>query len=76
MLDITDNERKILKALAWLAEQYLGDERGELDDLCMGAGQMAKAVLEEYGLITPHGGRYGRWTEAGRELMNSPEPYP
>jgi hypothetical protein len=68
---LDDHERKLLIALARMVDQYLTD--GELlDNRAMRAGETALAVLAEHGLVTIVGGyRFGRWTNAGRELLNS-----
>lgn len=67
----TREERRILEALAWMCEQYLKDGPNTLDDMAMSAGQEALAVLAEYGYVdTDGGGRGGRWTEAGRALLD------
>jgi hypothetical protein len=65
-------EDRLLKALAWMAAQYLQTQDGSLDNLCMGAGEDAMALLEKYGLIVvTGGGRCGEWTEAGRALLDA-----
>jgi hypothetical protein len=66
-----DREERLLKALAWMAVQYL--EAGEqLDNQCMSAGEGAMQLLEEYGLvIVANGGRYGAWTDAGRQFLKA-----
>ena len=69
---INDREERLLKALAWMAVQYLEAQNGSLDNLCMGAGEDAMALLEAYGLIVvTHGGRCGEWTDAGRALLKA-----
>lgn len=69
---MTEAERKLLLALAWMSAQYLESKDGDLDSLCMSAGEEALRVLAEHGLVEiTHGGRCGRWTEAGTHLLNS-----
>ena len=66
---MTDGERRILRALVGMCEQYIS-HNGELDHMAMTAGENAVAVLTDYGLVTsiPRG---GKWTEAGEALLNS-----
>lgn len=62
-----DEERAILRALALMCVQYIGD--GEcVDHECISAGEEAIAILVKHGMIEPSG-RGGRWTEAGEALM-------
>jgi len=68
---VGDGKRKLLIALAWMCEQYLG--RGKLSDLDhqgMSAGEDAISLLAKYGLVELTG-RGGNWTKAGRELLDS-----
>jgi hypothetical protein len=66
---MTDAERRLLVALAWMCEQYLGNGKGDwLDHQAMSAGEDAIALLAEYGMVEPRG-RGGRWTAAGRALL-------
>ena len=68
---MTDAEKRLLVALAWMAEQYLRDG-DNLDNQAMSAGELALEALAQYGLVTvTHGGRCGSWTEAGKEFLNS-----
>ena len=70
---MTADERRILRALAWMVEQYLTDPKhGDLDSLSMSAGEGALRVLAEHGFvtITDAGGRCGVWTDAGRGLLD------
>ncbi len=67
---MTEQERDILRPLAWMCFQYLGGE--ELDNQSMSAGEHALATLEKHGLVqTSGGGRLGVWTETGRALLDS-----
>jgi hypothetical protein len=66
-MDITESEKRLLGALAWMCEQYLQSD-GELDHMCMRAGEDAVELLVEYGFVTPSG-RGGTWTEAGKRLL-------
>jgi hypothetical protein len=61
-------ELRLLRALAWMCEQYLRDGK-TLDHECMHAGEVAVDLLAEYGLLKP-GPRGGTWTEAGRKLLD------
>ncbi|GLS79952.1 hypothetical protein GCM10007893_07270 [Paracoccus marinus] len=65
-------EQKALRALAWMAEQYLGRDEGALDNLAMSSGELALEVLAEHGLVTwLHGGvRFASWTDAGQRLLD------
>jgi hypothetical protein len=68
---MTDAERRLLSALAWMCEQYLGDGKADgLDHMCMGAGEDAVELLVKYGLVSPSG-RGGTWTEAGKALLDA-----
>ncbi len=68
-----DDDHRVLAALAWMCEQYLGDGSGWLDHECMCAGERALDVLTAHGLVErdPKGGRGGRWTHAGQRLLDS-----
>ncbi len=75
---MTDDERELLTALAKMARQYLtrDEEKGELDSLCMSAGEHALLQLEKYGLVTierPHI-RIAYWTESGWDVVGRPRP--
>lgn len=68
---MTDSERQLLTALAWMCEQYLGSGKAEwLDHQCMGAGEDAVALLVKYGLVA-ESGRGGTWTDEGKALLAS-----
>jgi len=68
---VTEEERRLLVALAWMCAQYIGSDDIEwLDHQCMGAGEEAVDLLVQYGLVDPSG-RGGLWTEAGKALLNS-----
>ncbi len=67
----TERERRLLQALALMAEQYLNTGE-ELDTLCMSAGETTIAVFEDYGLVKiTRGGRCAKWTDAGAKLLAS-----
>ena len=61
---MTPEEKKILGALAWMCEQYMGRGNGWLDDKAMHAGELAVEVLASYGLVKPEI-QGGSWTEEG-----------
>lgn len=66
---MTANEKRLLLALAWMCEQYIGSgEQTGLDHECMGAGEDAVELLVEYGMVSPSG-RGGTWTSTGRALL-------
>ncbi|WP_082448354.1 MULTISPECIES: hypothetical protein [unclassified Sphingomonas] len=68
---MTNEERHLLTALAWMCEQYLGSGKADwLDHEAMGAGEDAIALLAKYGLVSCSG-RGGAWTEAGKALLSS-----
>jgi hypothetical protein len=67
---MTEEERRLLGALAWMCEQYLSGGTDTLDHLCMSAGEEAVELLAHYGLVEPSG-RGGVWTPAGRALLAS-----
>jgi hypothetical protein len=70
---MTEEERKLLVALAWMCEQYLGSGTADhLDHMCMSAGEDAVELLEKYGMVDTSGpGRGGTWTQAGQALLDS-----
>lgn len=65
---MSDEETDLLRALALMCEQYLSDE-DRIDHTCMSAGEEAVEQLVKYGLLAPCP-RGGRWTEAGRVLLD------
>lgn len=67
---MTEEERRLLGALAWMCEQYLNDGTGTLDHLCMSAGEEAVELLAKHGLVEASG-RGGTWTPAGKALLAS-----
>lgn len=68
--DVSERERRILRALAGMAYQYMGGGfDGKLDHMCMSAGEDAVKVLAEFGLVVDEG-RHSRWTPAGEALLN------
>lgn len=74
---MSNAERRLLHALAMMARQYLENPswRGEgvLDSLSMSAGEEAIEVLGSYGLVSiePGQARFGKWTQAGYDFLNS-----
>jgi len=68
-----ETERKILRALAAMAAQYLNRnlQDSELDSSSMSAGERTLLVLAEYDLVALKGGHRirGNWTEAGRRFL-------
>lgn len=68
---MNDREEKLLEALAWMCQQYLGTTKNDaLDHECISAGEIALAVLEEHGLVEITSVRGGKWTEAGLEFLH------
>lgn len=67
---MTAPEEELLGALAWMCRQYLSDRTGELDHLCMSAGERAVELLARYGLVTP-GARGGTWTPTGKAFLDT-----
>ena len=69
---LTKSEERILAALAGMCCQYI-EHDGVVDHMCMGAGEMATAILASYGLLEmdSEGGRFGRWTPAGEALLDA-----
>jgi hypothetical protein len=67
---MSEAEANLLFALAWMCEQYLSDSNGELDHMCMCAGEESVELLIKYGLLKP-GPRGGTWTELGWALLDS-----
>jgi len=70
LADMSDRERRLLRALAWMCAQYLGEAGNRsLDHMCMSAGEEAVDLLVAYGLVAPDG-RGGEWTPAGEALLD------
>jgi len=68
---MTDQEERLLGALSWLCEQFMGSGRADfLDHECMSAGESAVEILASYGLVEITSVRGGRWTDAGKELLD------
>ena len=66
-----ENEQRLLSALALMCEQYIGTGRADfLDHECMSAGEDAVSVLADCGLVEITSLRGGKWTEAGKALLN------
>lgn len=65
-------EQKALRALAWMADYYLGRNHGVLDNLAESSGELALEVLAEHGLVTwlDGGVRFASWTDEGRRLLD------
>ncbi|MEO6216072.1 MAG: hypothetical protein ABI471_10380 [Sphingomonas bacterium] len=66
---MTENEERMLAAIAWMCCQYM-EEDGVVDHMWMSAGENATAILVEYGLLEMEG-RGGTWTEAGKAFLAS-----
>lgn len=71
-LSMDERERKTLQSLALMCDQYLRTPEGDLDHLCMTAGEDAVRLLIQHGLIIPMG-RGGHWSEAGLAILNAPK---
>ncbi|QKG72318.1 hypothetical protein [Erythrobacter mangrovi] len=68
---MTENEERLLGKLALMCEQYIGGGQAEfLDHECISAGERAIEVLAEYGLVEVTSVRGGKWTDAGRALLD------
>ncbi|MGJ4893595.1 MULTISPECIES: hypothetical protein [unclassified Bradyrhizobium] len=65
---MTENEKKILSALASMVIQYL-EGREVVDSHSMSAGEEAIEVLAAFGLMEVVGTRFGRWTEEGKTFL-------
>lgn len=73
-----DRQKRALGALASMVQQYLQKrEDGLLDSLAMSAGEHAIAALAQYGYMEAilTGRIFGRWTDAGRALLEWNYPY-
>jgi hypothetical protein len=71
---MTEQEEKLLEALAYMARQYLDTyPDGTVDSYAMSAGERAILALVDYGLMenaTGERGRIlGRWTHAGNRVL-------
>jgi len=73
-----DREKRALGALAMMVRQFVreNDERG-LDSTASSAEEHAITALAEYGYIDEHisGRIFGRWTDAGRALLEWSYPF-
>lgn len=67
---MTEKEKRLLKVLVGMTEQYLRTKEGRLDHQRMNAGEDAIELLAEYGLVLNEG-RNSRWTDAGWQLYMS-----
>ncbi len=69
---MTENEERLLGALAWMVEQYLSTDDEALDNESMSAGETAVELLAEQGFVElTAGDRIGRWTPRGTAFLNS-----
>ncbi|MBS0297267.1 MAG: hypothetical protein JSR45_13235 [Proteobacteria bacterium] len=69
-----DTERRLLRALALMCEQYIGSGNADwLDHQCISAGEDAVELLIDYGFVEPwpDGRRGGLWTESGKAFLAS-----
>jgi hypothetical protein len=67
---MTEETQRLLSALAWMCEQYIGSGKADfLDHDCMSAGELAVDVLAEHGLVDITSVRGGQWTDAGKALL-------
>jgi hypothetical protein len=66
-------EERLLKALAYMVQQYLRESGGVVDSMAMSAGEAAIESLAEYGLmeIVQRIRIGGRWTNAGKQIIES-----
>ena len=76
---MTDSEKKLVIALVRMVDQYLDRYGDEVDSRSMYAGEQAIEVLAGFGLMEAVNTRFGRWTEAGNQLLEEiglrrPEP--
>lgn len=67
---MTEMETRLLHSLAWMCEQYLRTPEGDLDHLCMSAGEEAVGLLVEQGMVLPSG-RGGHWSKKGLAILQS-----
>jgi len=68
---MTEHEERLVGALAWMCEQYIGTGHADfLDHQCMNAGERAVEVLESYGMVEVSSGRGAAWTETGKTLLD------
>jgi hypothetical protein len=65
-----EREEKLLIALVYMVDQYLERQGDEVDSLSMTAGEHAIEALAAYGLMEVVNARIGRWTEAGKRLID------
>jgi hypothetical protein len=64
---MSEQEEKLLYAVALMAQQYL-ETAGGLDHIFMSAGEHALAVLAEYELVS-YDGVSAQWTAKGRAFL-------
>jgi hypothetical protein len=73
---MTEQEERLLRALADMCVQYLSDHSTQkpgseppLDHMCMSAGERAVELLFQYGLVDSTM-RHAQWTEKGIALLD------
>ncbi len=65
---MTLSERKMLHSLAWMVSQYLENNEGCIDHLCMSAGEQAVDILFNFGIVSGTS-RNEEWTAKGKEFL-------
>src|SRR5262249_31559041 len=66
---MTDQEKMLLVALVKMVDQYLDEDKGQVDSLSMSAGEHAIEALAEFGLMERINTRFGQWTVAGQKFL-------
>ena len=66
----SEQEQRLLAALASMVDQYLRVENNGLDHIGVSAGESAMTLLAEYGLVTDDT-RHARWTDEGERFLSS-----
>jgi hypothetical protein len=67
---MTDTERRLLVALAWMCKQYLSGRNSTLNHQFISAAENAVDLLVQYGLVA-YDGPNAVWTDEGQKFLES-----
>lgn len=74
---MTDNEKKLLIALAMMVRQYLAESGNTVSSGAMSAGEHAIEALDAFGLMVSDQSLIGTWTSEGVKFLEEfVEPWP
>ena len=71
---MTEQEKRLVLVVAKMVAQHLPAYEDEVDTLAESAGEHAIAALADYGMMTLVNSRFGRWTAAGKKLLEDDLP--